>query len=161
MAKMNIYIPDELKMRMDMLMAVNWSAIAQHAFELEINSTVKKGSDMEAVIERLRASKTKWEEEVKGTWLEDGRKWASDTADYEQLSEIGELDLDTIDDPQDRHGLMLLRAFAQVLCGDVTASDIEDARMFLSGDDLRLTRQHIRWFLEGAQAVWHEVKDKL
>ena len=36
MARMSIYAPDELKARMDAIETVNWSSIAQTAFEREI-----------------------------------------------------------------------------------------------------------------------------
>ena len=61
MAKMTIYVPDDLKRRMDEFDGVNWSPLAYHAFESEVDRTHQSRGElktMDDVITRLRASES-------------------------------------------------------------------------------------------------------
>src|ERR1700756_4787201 len=107
MPKVNLYVPDDLKARMDDTgEAVNWSAVAQRAFREAISTHQirKDRSDMEPVIERLRASKERYEERQLAAGKDVGAKWAKTEAEYFQLVAVasfdpdehnGELDSDT------------------------------------------------------------------
>src|SRR5271155_4584492 len=79
MPKVNLYVPEDLKARMDDTgEAVNWSAVAQRAFREAISThQIQQGrSDMEHVIERLRASKERYEDRQLAAGKEAGSKWA-------------------------------------------------------------------------------------
>ncbi|QKC83964.1 hypothetical protein [Mesorhizobium sp. NZP2077] len=159
MAKMSIYLPDELKERMDTRPTDNWSGIAQRAFEMQINSTLKGGSDMTAVIERLRASKEKIEEQQRPEWTKDGREWASERAQYDELARYGEIDVDQYDEPNE-----LLRAMCVAYYDELDIDGMQIAEMceMLTGsEDKRPTLNQLIWFVEGAQEVWEQVKDEV
>lgn len=90
MARMSIYVPDELKCRMDAVDSVNWSSVAQSAFERELRLHVKPlEEEMEAIIERLKASKAAQTDDVIAAGAEAGKKWAMETASYLDLSWAG------------------------------------------------------------------------
>jgi N-methylhydantoinase B/oxoprolinase/acetone carboxylase alpha subunit len=94
MARINLSIPDDMKVRMDQSLEENWSAVAKEAFahRLEINKL--KGSDMQAQaagIERLRASKQKNTEREHAEGVNLGKKWAIEYAEYDQLRRVANL----------------------------------------------------------------------
>jgi hypothetical protein len=75
MPRVTLYIPGDLKARMDEIEAVNWSAIAQQAFkEVVINLAARKETaTMDDVVERLRASKESYVETEHKAGLRSGR----------------------------------------------------------------------------------------
>src|SRR5262245_6082913 len=93
MATMNISLPDELKARIDADdRHVSWSAVARDAFELELRSAMKRSeNDMTATIERLKISKQKLEQAQRPQWLEMGRDWAMNRAEFDELERVTEL----------------------------------------------------------------------
>lgn len=160
MARMSISIPDQLKARMDEVgQNKNWSNIAQRAFELELDATETKGNDMDAVIERLRASKMKIEEPTRVEWTEYGRSWAKTTAQYDELEQIGELDLDDIQDKAFRPGMTYLLHLGRILYNDEGPRGIDQFHENFGGEAGKVSGRQARWFLDGAQAVWNEVQD--
>src|SRR5205085_633707 len=76
---------------------VNWSAVAQRAFReaISTHSVRKDHSDMENVIERLRASKERFEDRQLEAGKEVGRKWATSEAEYHELKAVGDFDADS------------------------------------------------------------------
>ena len=89
MAKLNLYVPDDLKKRMDAVSDVNWSDITRPAL-LSALATLEqhRSPDMSTTIERLRASKA---ESLKRDELEGqthGREWAEQHADYDELRRL-------------------------------------------------------------------------
>ena len=85
MPKVNLYVPDDLKARMDDTgEAVNWSAVAQRAFREAISThqVRKDRSDTEHVVERLRASKERYEERQFAVGKEGGTQWAKTQAEF-------------------------------------------------------------------------------
>ena len=96
MARVSIYVPDEMKSRMDEHeTAVNWSSVAQVAFDEEIKKrSWKKGADMDTVVERLRASKLEFEKEQAEGGYDEGVQWAKEHASYPQLMKLAEMDHD-------------------------------------------------------------------
>ena len=77
MGKINLYLPDELKARMDAVGDVNWSDIARPAFYSALATLEQRRNlNVDTTIERLRASKA---ESLKRDELEGqthGRGWA-------------------------------------------------------------------------------------
>jgi hypothetical protein len=90
MARVSIYVPDDLKARMDGIgQAANWSEVVRPAILSEVaNHEHRKGANMTTVVERLRASKEKYLKEAEKYGLEAGRRWASDTAEYNELVQV-------------------------------------------------------------------------
>ena len=168
MARMSIYVSDELKARMDER-ETNWSAVAQDAFWLEINSTstpATGNSDMTAVIERLRASKEKKEQEERPDWVDAGRKWAMNVADYDQLERIARIDPESEDyfhDDALEQSLLAQIAMAILDKPEHDPADrqeIEDiSEIVLDGTNPSVNR--LSWWLEGAQQIWDEVEHKI
>jgi hypothetical protein len=80
-----ISVPRDLKRRMDAAKEpINWSAIACRAFEEKLAeiATKKEEKTMADIIQRLRATKP---DLIYQQGLADGRRWASEQAEYEDL----------------------------------------------------------------------------
>ena len=95
MARVSIYVPDELKARMDQAGdAINWSEIARPAFQAALAAYEhRKGQTMSTAVERLRASKQEYEQEESTSGEDAGRAWAKDDAEYGELVAISKIDL--------------------------------------------------------------------
>ncbi len=96
MPKISIYVPDEMKARMDETDdRANWSAIAQRAFGVELNhiEAVKEIETMNDVIERLRESKQSSDESDQNVGRRQGQIWAKKYAAYDELRRLDGLDL--------------------------------------------------------------------
>ena len=87
MARVSIYVQDDLKARMDRIgEAANWSEVVRPAILSEVATLEHlKGANMTTVIERLKASREKYVQPVASTGKSAGRAWASDRADYHDL----------------------------------------------------------------------------
>lgn len=105
MARVTVYVPDQLKSRMDACgEAVNWSAEAQAAFERAVAREGWKMIDLDEkqrAIARLRASKAEFEIEERKEGEEAGRHWALHRADYAELERLlayeGEADAESVE----------------------------------------------------------------
>ena len=84
MARISLYVPDELRARMDAAGdKINWSDVARPALTAAIVAFEhRKRPSVSTAIERLRASK-KLAEQDRGN--RDGRAWAQNDADYPTL----------------------------------------------------------------------------
>ena len=159
MPKVNLYVPEDLKARMDDTgEAVNWSAVAQRAFREAISThhIQQDRSGMEHVIERLRASKERYEDRELATGKEVGSKWAKTKAEYFELVAVasfdpdthdGELDCDTLQRQIDPDGETDPREWAdfwETYYGRGRPSDA-----------------FIRGFIEGATEVYDAIAEQL
>jgi hypothetical protein len=160
MARVSIYVPDELKTRMDAAGDLNWSAAAQRAFEFEINSQRwKMETDViEKTAARLRASKLEEEGQLKNEGREAGREWAQDDADYRALKTVAEYEW--TDDP-DLYGFTL----CTLILDEEGPSHLEVKEFWetLLGDP-RGREPDAAWvdgFIDGAKEVWDEVAEKI
>jgi hypothetical protein len=153
MARINVSMPDSLKERMSALDGtVNWSEVAQAAFEREVSARTFKGENMDQVIQRLRASKTEFVENETAQGREDGRDWATRYADYKDLKRVAGL---------------------QFYGHEECAYQLDQALGFKPGDGdsfwidedtgriSRPSDEYVQGYVEGARDVWDEVKDKL
>src|SRR5207249_2974358 len=99
MARVSIYVPDELKARMDEVGdGVNWSEIVRPA----IHSTIaeyqhRRSRNMQTAIERLRASKQEQVAEDEQSGVQDGRAWAESDASYRDLVRVSALPASAIE----------------------------------------------------------------
>ena len=95
MPNINIYVPEEMKVRMDAVEdRANWSAIAQRAFGFELArlEAVKEIKTMYDVIDRLRASKASLAEDQLRDGRAAGANWAKNEAEYNELRNIANFD---------------------------------------------------------------------
>lgn len=165
MPKMTIYVPDDLKSRMDAAEAQepkpNWSALAQEAFGLECaraDNRRKGAGKMNAMIERLRKSKERAsnEEQVRGHAA--GRAWAQGMAEFDELRRLkagyGE-GTGVVDDFFPKHVLEVIRDDGNESWDEVNhwwsahADEEGASTMFAVG------------FVEGALEAFGEVEDQL
>jgi hypothetical protein len=153
-ARISLYLADELKAEMDQIEDINWSDIARPAFMRALAIRKQRSNQtMETAIERLRASKAESKKRDELAGKEDGRKWAENTAEYDELRRLAETKfepgMDYLDalyyavDPEKQLGE---REFKEQIFGDEYA-DISD--------------EYAAAFIEGAQAFFDEVADKL
>src|ERR1700738_887742 len=90
MARINLYVPDDLKARMDAAGDnIHWSDVARPALTAALaDCEHSKGRNMTTAIERLRASKRQADQNAKLWGNKAGRAWAEDKAEYWCLREI-------------------------------------------------------------------------
>lgn len=101
MARVNLSVPDNVKLKMDQLEGLNWSAIATEAFQSEIRLQelkMTKPKSNEAGLERLRQSRAASKElrEAEGVGL--GKEWALEVAEHDELERVAALDVSELDD---------------------------------------------------------------
>lgn len=155
MPRITLYVPDELKARMDEAGdGLNWSAVTQRAIReaIAINQVKRNPDNMTNVIERLRASKERLENANAASGKDCGATWAKSAAEYDELSRISEAvsidsigldDLKRLIDPEHHMDAHDWKAFWEKH-GDGQPDDA-----FAQG------------FAEGAAAVFDEVADQI
>ena len=158
MARVSIYVSDDLKARMaEAGDALNWSDIARPAFENAIaNHNHRKGRNMSTMIERLRASKVRHEQDQDDDAKQRGRGWATDRAEFAELKQVADIDLD-----QFGKGLnSIFKAIHDAVDPDDTL-ETEDLCETLFGDAVDHTDTWLIAWVEGAQEAFAEVKDQI
>ena len=143
MARMNISIPDELKASMDKL-SINWSAIAQDSFThaVEIAKLQESNMELDAGIARLRESKKRNSEREHADGVADGKQWALDCAEYDDLKGCAAT-LDLAENNGDAASYLFGLIQERGLDIDQGAREIED--------------DYALGFLEGAVQVYRQV----
>jgi len=108
MARISLYIPDDLKARMDAAGdAGNWSDAARPALTAAAAVVEhSKGGNMQTAIERLRTSKKQAEQNSKTFGTKEGRMWASDQAEWRWLHDL-RLRRENYPDEDPRHALSI------------------------------------------------------
>jgi hypothetical protein len=164
MARVSIYVPDEMKARMDEAGGLNWSAAAQRAFEIEINSQRwKMETDaIEKTAARLRASKAEEEEQLKTEGRTAGQEWARDDATFRALKAISELDWSVV--PEDAYGYKLACLILDEKGPSYPAEAGElwdELRGGYPTDESEPDAAWLEGFIEGAIEVWNEVADRV
>lgn len=157
MARVSIYVPDELKARMDEAGdSVNWSEVARPAFTAALAAfNHRKGQNMESAIERLRASKELSEKQDQDIGKAEGRMVAKDLLDYDNLVALSKVNFDQVDEDN---------AYA-LLKGALDPNNEESPRefneMYFTNDGAEVSGAFALGFIEGAQEFFDEIKDKL
>ena len=158
MARVSIYVSDELKARMaEAGDALNWSDIARPAFETALAAfNHRKGQNMQTAIERLRASKAYHEQEQEDDGKQQGRDWAANRASFPDLKRMAEIDLNLFGNGVTH----IWRAMKNAVDpkGEV---DDDDASQHLFGDVDPPEGDRLIAFVEGAQEFYAEVADQL
>lgn len=163
MPRISIYVSDEMKARIGKAgERANWSAVAQRAFDVELNhlETVKEIGSMTDVIERLRASKAKFVEQA----LVDGRicgaEWAKRRAEYDELRRIAEFNEDGLDQLPGTDAAV--RLYKLVIDEADPGNDALAAFFMIDEEAMSgITPEFVEGFVEGARDVWEEVSDEL
>jgi hypothetical protein len=148
MARINIYVPDELKARMDKVGdAVNWSEVTRPAIQAALTKYEhKKGQNMQTAVERLRASKeVAMAGEREEGWAE-GRRWAENLAEYKQLVRVSKIEVGRC--------INVFEALAEAL-------DLEGGIRDLVDNLPPEPEAFLEAFVEGAQEFFEEVREEL
>jgi hypothetical protein len=157
MPRLTIYVTEKLKARMDAVGdAINWSEVVRPAIEAAVATQEHlKGQNMETTIERLRASKGKLGHEKWNQGQLDGHKWATGSAEYDELARVAELEFEpdncdgasnALRDALSPHGELTWQEICENLFGDYRLSPDEP---------------YIGGFIAGARAVFEEVEDQI
>jgi hypothetical protein len=157
MAKMNIYIPDELRARMDQAGDRNWSAMAQRAFELECHLVEVLMDTEDSVIQRLRASKAKEDDARREYGQRAGRQWAREGAEYSELRRVANVDSAEIHGSENAASNLAYL----ILDGDTSAVAERDLWEALWGATDTPPNAWVEGFTEGVWEVWEEVGEKI
>lgn len=180
MARMTVYIPDDLKTRMDKTREeINWSQLACAAFERKLGDIAnrKARNSMDEVIERLRASKQSSGFGRFKVGFEAGQDWAREVAEVGELENLERL-RDSANDrskyekswaglfdvsiDHDYDSLPAELFYHIRATNDEEYEEMEEFWQTLAGDDWEdLPASWYRGFCEGALDIWKQVKDKL
>ncbi len=173
-ARTTITVPPDLKARMEAVEEpVNWSAIACRAFEQRLAEITKRrgARDMQEVINRLRASKQKPEDERYNEGREAGQEWARNQAEAAELIRLEKLrehsgasDWEAFFTTGEREAYGVPQHFVFQVFPEWDGSR-EASRDFWetqAGDDNGYPDDaFVRGFAEGALEIWDQVKGEL
>jgi len=167
MVRTTISIPDDLKTLMDEGgETVNWSAVAADAFRRRLRE-LKEGN-MDAVIERLRASKEKRGLDYFALGEARGIEWAKRRAEYGDLRRLERFDIvDMIHSFSDAQKFTWAEQIAfTILPGPGTHTRAEAAAFWKSTAGV-LEPEHLKsvkflqGFIRGAVAIYEQVNSAL
>ena len=163
MPKISIYVPDDIKARMDRVgKQANWSAIAQTAFHVELEQieATKEISTMEDVIERLRASKSRFRLEEISDARKCGADWAKNHAEFSELRRLTTVDTEGFDHVS---GPEAAFAVYKHLVGEDPYDKDELANLYMIDPEAvdSITPEFVEGFVLGAGGVWEEIKDHI
>jgi hypothetical protein len=168
-----ISVPAALKARMDAVdETVNWSAVACQAFESKLAEIItRKGArDMEEVIQRLRASKRESDDVRYQEALEVGRDWAENQAEAVELQRLTHFREENpgggeeFESSTARMSYSLEHIVAFAIGGPEVDGSLACAQEFWEsavGEDESLDSAFLRGFVDGAVAIWYQVRDRL
>lgn len=167
-------IDETLKKRMDREQEENWAQVATRAFEQRLAELFQKRTltDMDAAIQRLRASRQDSDQSANGEGYRAGRRWAESAASFDQLKRLCEL----TDQLDSGHAGSWRDLFANNDVNALSTSDIvacyiqgQPPNRDLARDFWRSTLERfappepefLHDFAEGATEIYHAVADKL
>jgi hypothetical protein len=161
MARMSISVPDELKARMDAVDGVNWSALAQQVWERAACKPME-GGKMNDMVSRLKAQKAEYEESETTTGHKEGRDWATQFADYEDLVRLEKVAAQHNDHLQDRHDTSL----QDLLYNEFNPRNEDTLETMFTDDEGKpnitdRSEENLEGFVEGALEAFGEVKGQL
>jgi len=167
--RMNISVPDDLKVRMDSAPQTNWSAIASRAFADHLTAIAarnrKRALNMQETIERLRASKSQHTAAEKSRGYDAGVLWAKDGAEAANLERLAG-SRDPVHDWYFGIGSSAYSSAEQFFF--IIEPEEEGERgaaqefwELWAGENVPVDDDYVHGFAEGACDVWAEVADKL
>jgi len=159
MARMNISVRDDLKGSMDDIgNALNWSAIAQKAFEVELLrfTSKKMATDIDGAVDRLQASRKLTAIDNQESGYEAGYNWAIRDAEYIELSRLAEFK-----PPNDTGPLSSV--VQSVVSGKDDDGDNSGHLAFWNSVGLAdvPSNEFVLGFVRGAGEIWNKVKDRV
>jgi hypothetical protein len=157
MARVSIYVTDDLKARMDGVgESVNWSEIVRPAIQAAIATQEhRRGQNMSTAIERLRASKQESAHRDEMEGREHGREWAETHASYDDLRRLAKI----IFAPNDYRGAFSALSAAINPLDEMTAAEVKEYCFGNENEDI--TDEYVGAWIEGVQEFFEEVRDKL
>ncbi|MBF2099050.1 MAG: hypothetical protein IGQ88_11840 [Gloeomargaritaceae cyanobacterium C42_A2020_066] len=170
MGRITVYVPDELKRRMDALgnEAPVWSHVAVAAFEAKVAEINQKRLEaarelnMTTVLDRLKVSREKNMSSKKTRGYKDGYRWAATRAEVPVLEAVENLPedfflYDTAINTYNYAESLCMKVFEDEDCGR------PDVGLLLGIEDDKLARDrdYMEGFVDGAIALWKEVEAKL
>lgn len=156
MARITLYVPDELKAEMDAVEGENWSDIARPAFMRAVAIRKYRRGHMESAIERLRASKAEAEKEDEMQGKVDGRAWAERDASYAELRRVAEIEV-----PNSPPDDWAYDALADAIDPEKDLDPRQFREQVFGSEDADLSEAYLLAFIEGATEFFDEVRDKL
>lgn len=155
MARVSIYVSDDLKARMDRIGEMsNWSEVVRPALLSEVvNQEHRKGASMSTVVERLKASKGRYLKEAGNLGLNAGRRWASDTAEYPELLRVSNY-------WQSSRWDVELRGLRQLIDAGENLS-AEEFRDLVGCQGFEESDEFARGFAQGAADIYAEVEAEM
>ena len=171
-----ISVHPDIKDQMDAVQEeVNWSAVASRAFENQLAEIAarKEKKDMKDIVTRLRASKRQAEDAQYKAGSEAGREWAGDTAEADDLQRLERWADHTRNDEDwdalfaqgnSRDGEIAEHVVSAIWADE--EPDYYSVKEFWEqalGDDTSAKDDpsFVKGFVEGALALWDEVKNQL
>jgi hypothetical protein len=152
MARISIYVTDDLKKRIDAAGddTINWSEVARPALSAALAAFEhRKGKNMTTAVERLRASKQETEQDEKVQGTSDGRNWAENDAEYIWLRRLYEMD----DRPEE---LIKELALAIDPSGEINLSEVVEK--CFGEVSAKPSDEYVEAFIEGAVDFFKEVR---
>lgn len=157
MGRINLYVSDALEKRMGAFRdRLNWSQIAQEAFDHAVRIEEAKGTSMEAAgIERLRASRVRTADLNRASGYESGKSWALNVAEYDELQRVASMDIGSL--PEDDSGRAAYDLAVAIL-GD-ESPDRGDICQALEAafSNTSVSYDEVAGFIEAATEVYAEV----
>jgi hypothetical protein len=155
MARIAIYVPDQLKARMDACDdKVNWSSVAQPAFERALAMEEAKMMDLgdrQQAIARLKASRDDYAAEEMADGEAAGREWALKRADYSELVRLRAYRTEAVEQGElERH-----------MSENVGYTFWEDSVGFSAFSGYDLSEPWVAGFINGALAVFNDLENDL
>lgn len=133
------------------------SEIARRAFEYEItNYRHTKENTVDTAIERLRASKAKVSSDLSSQGYADGYEWAKDHAEFHHLVAV-----DDLDDHSDAEGVDAFDMLKSTIDPEDEMSVPEFNEMMFGTSRAPNQQVYAVKFIEGMQALYNEIKDKI
>ncbi|MFI5380655.1 MAG: hypothetical protein ACHRHE_15260, partial [Tepidisphaerales bacterium] len=165
--RITLYIPDDLKKRMNKLKDVNWSEYAcvffrQRVAEAELSSN--RRDSMKSVIERLKASKELCDAQEQSAGWKAGVAWAKSRATAGQLKR-----LEKARDPSNDWSFGVgdsaysdAERFCFIIDPDNDGDRANAAQFWeIIGDRVVPDAEFVQAFAEGAMEVWERVQGEL
>lgn len=159
MARMTMWVTDDLEARMDTVKGVNWSKVAADAFERKL-----KERDMGAVIRRLRETLDEDFEKAMLAGYAAGWDWACETATADQLKRCTSIDHESFR----REPLVAYRRVhlvaAYVYNLSLEDDEIYKASVRMLGEDEAMYGDddvYLEAFISGAIDVWDDLHKAL
>lgn len=157
MARVNIYVTDELKARMDAVGdTVNWSEVVRPAIQAAVaDREHRRTRTMDSAIERLRHSKQKYhwgetEDGYKAGWM-----WAENEAEYDDLVRIS-----NIKPPPVTYPGWYWETLQRTL-NRYSASEICKVVFGILEPPENISDKYVAAFIEGARKFFEEVRHKI